>query len=165
MFSQPSRYTLVYPVMLLGLVAPKFPEMTGSRNDQKLRISSECQNPAPEEKVTPAQIVDEIAQKVLSGMPLRFINLNTGTFTSSTELLRIFKRSPGYQTLVTDKVLTSDELAEQAEDVIRKYFAYVMLSHVWGEEEPLYGDVKLITNVLEMSPSSPGTLKLQNFAA
>lgn len=121
------------------------------------------QDPAPEAKVAPAQIVDEIAQKVLSGMPLRFINLNTGTFCSNAELLRIFKRSPEYQTLVSDKSLMPDELAEQADDVIRKYFAYVMLSHVWGEDELLYGDVKLISNILEMSPSSSGILKLQNF--
>lgn len=96
-------------------------------------------------------------------MPLRLINLNTGTFSSSAELLRAFKCSPQYQTLVSDKSLTPEELAEQADDVIRKYFAYVMLSHVWGEDEPLYGDVKLIPNILEMSPSSPGTLKLQRF--
>lgn len=127
------------------------------------RQTQESQSPAPEPKAAPGQIVDELAQKVLSGMPLRFINLNTGTFSSSAELLRVFKLSPEYQTLVSDKSLTPDELAEQADDVIRKYFAYVMLSHVWGEDEPLYGDVKLITNVLEMSPSSPGTLKLQTF--
>ncbi|KAG8219018.1 heterokaryon incompatibility protein-domain-containing protein [Butyriboletus roseoflavus] len=96
-------------------------------------------------------------------MPLRFINLNTGTFSSSAELLRAFKRSPEYQTLVSDKSLTPDDLAERADDVIRNYFAYVMLSHVWGEDEPLYGDVKSIPNILEMSPSSPGTLKLQKF--
>ena len=181
MFPQLSHYSLLYPVMLLGLVAPKLKEVLGSRNERKQRISlvsvhlghnpddqltrqiQDSQTPAPEEKVAPAQIVDEIAQKVLSGMPLRLINLNSGTFSSSAELLRAFKRSPEYHTLVSDKSLTPDDLAEQAEDVIRKYFAYVMLSHVWGEDEPLYGDVKLIANILEMSPSSPGTLKLQNF--
>ena len=96
-------------------------------------------------------------------MPLRLINLNTGTFCSSAELFRAFKRSPEYQTLVRDKSLAPEDHAEKAEDVIRKYFAYVMLSHVWGEDEPLYGDVKLIANVLEMLPSSPGLLKLQTF--
>lgn len=97
-------------------------------------------------------------------MPLRFINLNTGTFSSSAELLRAFKRSHEYQALVSDKSLTPDVLAEQADDVIRKYFAYVMLSHVWGEDEPLYGDVTLTSNILEIeSPSSPGTHKLQTF--
>ena len=124
--------------MLLGLVAPKLKEVTSPRNDRKEHISlvsvrliavayrvqtrqiQQPQSPAPEEKVAPGQIVDEVAQKVLSGMPLRFINLNTGTFSSSAELLRVFKRSPEYQTLVSDKSLTPDELAEQAEDVIRK---------------------------------------------
>ena len=126
-------------------------------------MPQESQSPSPEEKVGPAQVVDEIAQKVLSGMPLRLINLNTGTFCSSAELFHAFKRSPEYQTLVRDQLLMPEDHAEKAEDVIRKYFAYVMLSHVWGDDEPLYGDVKLIANVLEMSPSSPGLLKLQNF--
>ena len=107
--------------------------------------------------------MDEIAQKVLAGMPLRLIDLNTGTFSSSAELLRVFKLSPEYRALIFDKSLTPADLAEKAEDVIRKYFAYVMLSHVWGEDEPLYGDTKLIANILEMSSSSPGIVKLQNF--
>ncbi|KAF8437262.1 heterokaryon incompatibility protein-domain-containing protein [Boletus edulis BED1] len=149
--------------MLLGFIAPKLKEVAGSRNDQKERIILESQSPAPEEKITPAQIVDELAQKMLSGMPLRVINLNTGSFSSSADLLRAFKRSHEYQTLVSDKSLTSEVLAENADDVIRKYFAYVMLSHVWGEDEPLYGDVKLVENILQMSSSSPGVLKLQNF--
>ena len=177
-----SPYSLVYPVMLLPLLAPKLREVMGSRHDQKEHISlvggyfitiltadqltrhfQESQGPAPEEKVAPAQIVDDIAQKVLSGMPLRFINLNTGTFSSSGELFRLLKCSSDYQTLVSNKYLTPEDLAEKAEDVVRKYFAYVMLSHVWGEDEPLYGDTKLIANILEMSPSSPGLVKLQNF--
>ena len=107
--------------------------------------------------------MDEVAQKVLAGMPLRLIDLNTGTFSSSAELLRVFKLSPEYRTLISDKSLTLADLAEKAEDVIRKYFAYVMLSHVWGEDEPLYGDMKLIANIFEMSSSSPGIVKLQNF--
>lgn len=96
-------------------------------------------------------------------MPLRVINLDTGTFSSTADLFRSFKRSPEYQALLSDKTLTPDDLAEKAEDVIRKYFAYVMLSHVWGEDEPLYGEVKLIANILEIPPSCPGTLKLRNF--
>lgn len=39
MFPQLSRYSLVYPVMLLGLVAPKLKEVTGPRNDEKEHIS------------------------------------------------------------------------------------------------------------------------------
>ena len=96
-------------------------------------------------------------------MPLRLIDLNTGTFSSSAELLRVFNLSPEYRTLISDKSLTLADLAEKAEDVIRKYFAYVMPSHVWGEDEPLYGDMKLIANIFEMSSSSPGIVKLQNF--
>jgi hypothetical protein len=38
MFPQLSRYSLVYPVMLLGLVAPKL-KVTSTRNDEKERIS------------------------------------------------------------------------------------------------------------------------------
>lgn len=107
--------------------------------------------------------MDEIAQRALSGMPLRLIDLNTGTFFSSAELFRAFKRSPEYRALSSDQFLIPDDLAERAEDVIRKYFEYVMLSHVWGEDEPLYGDVKSIANILETPASSPGMLKLQNF--
>ena len=96
-------------------------------------------------------------------MPLRLIDLNTGTFSSGAGLLRAFKGSSEYQVLLSDKSLAPDNLAEKAEGVLRKYFAYVMLSHVWCEDEPLYADVKEVANILELSTSSPGTHKLQNF--
>ena len=38
MFPQLSHYSLAYPVMLLGLVAPKLKEVVGPRTDQKENI-------------------------------------------------------------------------------------------------------------------------------
>ena len=39
MFPQPSRYSLVYPAMLLNLITPKLKEVRNSQHDEKERIS------------------------------------------------------------------------------------------------------------------------------
>ncbi|KAF9226896.1 HET-domain-containing protein [Gyrodon lividus] len=155
--------------MLLDLVTPTLKELpiglTSTRKKEKDDVSLSqvsLLTPTPEEKIEPAQIIDEIAQKALAGIPLRFIDLSTGTFSSSAELSSAFKRSSECQALMSCNFATPDVLAEQAETVVRTYFAYAMLSHMWGEDEPLHRDV-LGKNIVEMSPSSTGVLKLQNF--
>ena len=55
MFPRLSRYTLAYPVMLLGLVAPKLKEVTGSRDDQKQRVSLASVHSVP---ARPVRITD-----------------------------------------------------------------------------------------------------------
>ncbi|KAH7887351.1 heterokaryon incompatibility protein-domain-containing protein, partial [Phlebopus sp. FC_14] len=55
-----------------------------------------------------------------------------------------------------------EDLAERARIVAQTYFAYAMLSHVWGEDEPLYHDVHG-RNPFELPSDFPGIAKLQGF--
>ncbi|KAH7922973.1 hypothetical protein BV22DRAFT_1130987 [Leucogyrophana mollusca] len=105
--------------------------------------------------------VDETISKHLANMPLRLIDTNDGCIYTISEIAQRFKQSSQCRSLLAiDPVLP--ETREHVEKSVQSYLSYAMLSHRWGNEEPLYQDV-MGRCIYEMDSISPGVAKLQRF--
>ncbi|KAI6030210.1 hypothetical protein EDC04DRAFT_3142610 [Pisolithus marmoratus] len=104
--------------------------------------------------------IDHIVRGILEGCPLVVIDVFTGYLCDGPDRVRIFKADPTFKELVSS---TTNELDnERARQVVESFFGYVMFSHAWQGNEPLYKDVKEAKSVWDL-PDTPLNEKLRNF--
>ncbi|KAG2356034.1 hypothetical protein BDR07DRAFT_1424360 [Suillus spraguei] len=93
--------------------------------------------------------------------PLRLINTSNGRLCGREAQIDAFKTSAEYKELLASILRNSDLQLEHIKDVVATYFRWVMLSHRWGEKEPLLHDIRDQV-VYELDPVDSIT-KLQSF--
>ncbi|KAI6098469.1 hypothetical protein F5141DRAFT_1219540 [Pisolithus sp. B1] len=104
--------------------------------------------------------VDPIAGKILKSCPLVVIDVTTGYLCDDRERMRIFKADPSFKELVSSMTRKVDE--GRIREVAARFFRYVMFSHVWQGNEPLFGDVGAAKSVWHL-PKTIQNEKLHNF--
>lgn len=94
-----------------------------------------------EEKVK--QEIQNIAYSILGEMPLRLLNTQDGKIYTHKALVMKFEESFKYYSLLA--LITTRSTLDQQQfiaKVVRDFFAYVMLSHRWEDDELAFKDVK-----------------------
>lgn len=88
------------------------------------------------------QAVQDIADSILRDMPLRLLNTEDGKIYARPALITKFEESHIFRSILT---LTTTRSALQQEqyifEVVKNFFAYVMLSHRWEGDEPGFRDI------------------------
>ncbi|KAG2136880.1 hypothetical protein BD769DRAFT_1664431 [Suillus cothurnatus] len=74
--------------------------------------------------------------------PLRLLNTNTGLLCDREAQIGAFKTTAEYEQLLLSIMKHADLPMEHIADTVSKYFRYAMLSHTWGENEPLLPDIQ-----------------------
>ncbi|KAG1774649.1 heterokaryon incompatibility protein-domain-containing protein [Suillus placidus] len=93
--------------------------------------------------------------------PLRLLNTNTGLLCDREAQISVFKATTEYEQLLLSIMKHADPPMERIADAVATYFRYVMLSHTWGENEPLLHDIQ--DNVVYKLKAAGGLVKLQSF--
>ncbi|KAG6375267.1 hypothetical protein JVT61DRAFT_3484 [Boletus reticuloceps] len=104
-------------------------------------------------------MICKIVQKTLRHSPRVLINTSTGRLYNGAEQTHALESQPIFKELVSSMSTRVDYVRIKRE--VRQYFRYVMLSHKWEDNEPLYHQVLHIPVYdLEESPTHD---KLQTF--
>ncbi|KAH7924663.1 hypothetical protein BV22DRAFT_1129637 [Leucogyrophana mollusca] len=106
-------------------------------------------------------VIRDIVDRVLANSPLRLIDTVHGSLCSPSDRRAMFEESFEFGSLLF--LITNPPVLQHADSirkVVERYFGYVMLSHRWQDDEPLYGSLE--PNIYEM-PASRGIAKLQGF--
>ena len=105
------------------------------------------------------ETIRKIVQRTLRHLPRVLINTTTGRLHDRAEQASAFEALPIFNELVSSMTTRIDYVRIKRE--VRQYFRYVMLSHKWEENEPLFQQVVHIAVYdLEQSPTHD---KLQTF--
>ncbi|KAI6042963.1 hypothetical protein EDC04DRAFT_868789 [Pisolithus marmoratus] len=108
------------------------------------------------------QVICNVAFETLKNMPTRLLHIPTGNLCNRDAQATHFMNSPQYKQLVS---LCTTYCGDQQMALIRtevsRYFRYVMLSHRWGEGEPLLRDIE--GHQIYNMPTRGGLGKLQAF--
>lgn len=108
------------------------------------------------------QIILNIVDEIVTTLPLRLLDTETGALCErDAQILRFERSAPCKELLASASKWDSLELEMQARRVISKFFGYAMLSHKWGRGEPLFCDMK-DTRAYDLH-STDGVVKLQKF--
>ena len=103
--------------------------------------------------------IRKIVQRTLRHSPRVLINTTTGRLHNKAEQASAFESLPIFNELVSSMRRRIDYVRIKRE--VRQYFRYVMLSHTWEENEPLFQDViHIAVYDLDKSPTHD---KLQTF--
>ncbi|KAF8128156.1 hypothetical protein EV363DRAFT_1085280, partial [Boletus edulis] len=103
--------------------------------------------------------IRKIVQKTIRHLPRVLINMTTGRLRDRAEQASAFESQPIFKELVSSMTTRIDYVRIKRE--VRQYFQYVMLSHKWEDNEPLYHQVvHIAVHELEKSPTHD---KLQTF--
>ncbi|KAI6022663.1 hypothetical protein EDC04DRAFT_3143649 [Pisolithus marmoratus] len=105
-------------------------------------------------------VIDSIIRGILESCPLVVIDVSTGFLCDRSERTRIFKASAMFKELVSSMTREPDD--ERIRRVVVIFFGYVMFSHAWQGNEPLYQDVKEAKSVWNL-PDTPLNEKLRSF--
>ena len=100
-----------------------------------------------------------VVQQIIRHLPLVLINTTTGRLHNRAEQSSAFESLPIFEELVSSMTTRIDYVRIKRE--ARQYFRYVMLSHKWEDNEPLFHQVLQIA-VYDLDPSSTHD-KLQTF--
>ncbi|KAI6042939.1 hypothetical protein EDC04DRAFT_2891523 [Pisolithus marmoratus] len=90
------------------------------------------------------QVIHKVAFDTLKTMPTRLLHTHTGIYATEKRRYRILW-----------------EQTELIHTVVSRYFQFVMLSHRWGEAEPLFRDIE--GHPIYGMPARGGFSKLQTF--
>ncbi|KAG2085059.1 heterokaryon incompatibility protein-domain-containing protein [Suillus cothurnatus] len=93
--------------------------------------------------------------------PLRLLNTTTGRLCDRGAQISAFRSSAEYSELLFSIVAHPDLPLERIADAVATYFRYIMLSHRWGENEPLLHDIQ--DKVVYELKKVGGLMKLQSF--
>ncbi|KAI6039931.1 hypothetical protein EDC04DRAFT_3089926 [Pisolithus marmoratus] len=104
--------------------------------------------------------IDHIVRAALESCPLVVIDVVTGYLCDGPERIHIFKASPTFKELVSSMTRELDN--KRIRRVVASFFGYVMFSHAWQGNEPLYQDVKEAKSVWDL-PDTPLNERLRNF--
>ena len=103
--------------------------------------------------------IRRIVQRTIRHLPRVLINTTTGRLHNRAEQASAFEFLPIFQELVSSMTRRIDYVRVKRE--VRLYFRYVMLSHKWEENEPLFQQViHVAVYDLDKSPTHD---KLQTF--
>ena len=103
--------------------------------------------------------IRRIVQRTIRHSPRVLINTTTGRLHNKAEQASAFESLPIFNELVSSMTTRIDYVRIKRE--VRQYFRYVMLSHKWEDNEPLFQQVVHIA-VYDLDPS-PTHDKLQTF--
>jgi hypothetical protein len=103
--------------------------------------------------------IRKIVQQITRHLPLVLINTTTGRLHNRAEQASAFESQPMFKELVSSMTTRIDYVRIKRE--VRQFFRYVMLSHKWEENEPLFRQVIHIA-VYDLD-TSPTHDKLQTF--
>ncbi|KAI6098464.1 hypothetical protein F5141DRAFT_426499 [Pisolithus sp. B1] len=113
--------------------------------------------------ISPSQTIaaiDSTTLEILKNCPLVVIDVATGCLCDGLERIRIFKADPSFKELVLSMTRKVDE--GRIRQVVSSFFRYVMFSHVWQGNEPLFQDVGAAKSVWGL-PKTPLNEKLHDF--
>jgi hypothetical protein len=104
-------------------------------------------------------VIRRIVQRTIRHSPRVLINITTGRLQNKTEQASAFESLPLFSELVSSMTTRIDRA--HIKRTVRQYFRYVMLSHKWEENEPLFQQViHIAVYDLDKSPTHD---KLQMF--
>ena len=83
--------------------------------------------------------IRKIVQRTIRHLPRVLINTTTGRLCNRAEQASAFESLPIFKELVSSTTTRIDYV--RIKRGVRQYFRYVMLSHKWEENEPLFQDV------------------------
>ncbi|KAI5983680.1 hypothetical protein EDC04DRAFT_2616091 [Pisolithus marmoratus] len=115
------------------------------------------------EYISPSETIaaiDAVVRRILKSCPLVVIDVTTGCLCDGPERARTFRAGATFKELVSSMTRELDN--ERVSRVVESFFAYVMFSHAWQGNEPLYQDVKEAKSVWNL-PDTPLNDKLRNF--
>jgi hypothetical protein len=105
--------------------------------------------------------IQTVIDAQLDNTPIRVLDTGTGLLCDRWARASIFKDGKTYKELLSSTMKHAARRKEHIEEVVRKEFQCVMLSHRWEGKEPLLHDIG--TNVVyELSPVG-GLAKLLSF--
>ncbi|KAI6045486.1 hypothetical protein EDC04DRAFT_2598785 [Pisolithus marmoratus] len=104
--------------------------------------------------------IERIVREILKNCPLVVINVTTGCLCDGTARTRIFKTDQSFFELVSS--MTREVDSERIQRVVASFFGYVMFSHAWQGNEPLFQDVNAVESVWNL-PDTPLNQKLRSF--
>ena len=104
-------------------------------------------------------MIRTVVQRIIRHLPLVLINTTTGRLHNRAEQASAFESLPIFEELVSSMTTRIDYVRIKRE--ARQYFRYVMLSHKWEDNEPLFHQVLQIA-VYDLDQSSTHD-KLQTF--
>jgi tetratricopeptide (TPR) repeat protein len=115
--------------------------------------------------VSPSEVEGDIRKSVdiqLDKSPLRLLNTTTGLLCDRDAQISAFKSSTEYnEFLLALTTKHPDIRLDRITDVVAVYFRRVMLSHRWGEKEPLLHEIS--DKVVYELEAAGGLVKLQSF--
>ena len=103
--------------------------------------------------------ISKIVQRTIRRVPRVLINIKTGRLYDKTEQAAAFESLPVFNELVSSMTTRTDFIRIKSE--VRQYFQYVMFSHKWENNEPLFQQV--IDKSVYSLDKSPTRDKLQTF--
>ncbi|KAG2136852.1 heterokaryon incompatibility protein-domain-containing protein [Suillus cothurnatus] len=130
--------------------------LDSARGMQIRKLRDKYVNPSRAES-----IIQKLVDVQLHTAPLRLLNTNTGLLCDREAQISAFKMTTEYKQLLLSIMKHADLPMERIADAVATYFHYVMLSHRWGENEPLLHDIK--DNVVYKLKAAGGLVKLQSF--
>ncbi|KAG2083436.1 heterokaryon incompatibility protein-domain-containing protein [Suillus cothurnatus] len=120
------------------------------------KLYQDCISPFEAERA-----IVQVIQAHLDDAPLHLINTYNGRLCDREAQIDAFKRSAEYEKLLACIIKDADLQSERIQDVVAMYFRWVMLSHRWGEKEPLLHDIQ--DKVVYELDSIDSIAKLQSF--
>ncbi|KAI6018342.1 hypothetical protein EDC04DRAFT_2941978 [Pisolithus marmoratus] len=104
--------------------------------------------------------IDHIVRATLESCPLVVIDVINGHLCDVPQRKHLFEADPSFKELISSTTRELDK--ERIEQVVARFFEYVMFSHVWQGKEPLFQDVNVAKSVWDL-PNTPQNEKLRNF--
>jgi hypothetical protein len=114
--------------------------------------------------ISPSEVGSVIRKAIilrLDSAPLRLLDTTTGLLCDREAQISAFKTSTEYNGLLSSIMAYPDLPLDRIKDTVAMYFRYVMLSHRWGENEPLLHDIQ--DKVVYKLKGAGGLTKLQSF--
>ena len=87
--------------------------------------------------------IHQVVKETTRNSPLELIDTSTGIIYGRDERKTMFESSPMCKELISS--MTTHINLSRIRCVVRKYFEYVVLSHKWEDNEPLFQDVVQVT--------------------
>ncbi|KAG1888594.1 hypothetical protein F4604DRAFT_1569692 [Suillus subluteus] len=137
-----------FQIMLLKLDEAPDPQIS--------KLYQHCISPFEAESA-----IRQVLHAHLDNAPLRLINTFNGRICDRETQINAFKTSAEYKELLASIINNADLQLERIQDVVAKYFRWVMLSHRWGEKELLLHDIQ--DKVVYELESVDSITKLQSF--
>ncbi|KAG2360724.1 hypothetical protein BDR07DRAFT_1411764 [Suillus spraguei] len=117
-----------------------------------------------EKYISPSKAESDIQKFIdsqLYSAPFRLLNTTTGCLCDRGSQISAFKTSSEYNDLLSSIMTHPDFPVGTIADTVATYFRYVMLSHRWGENEPLLHDIQ--DKVVYKLKEEGALMKLQSF--